>query len=89
MCNVSIYADIHLMYNTGEVINMAVSKAQQKAVNKYMATNYDRINLTVPKGRKEAIQAVASERGESLNGFVTTAIDERIERLQGKTEGGE
>ena len=27
------------------------SKAQQKAVNKYMKNNYDRINLVMPKGR--------------------------------------
>ena len=32
---------------------MAVSKAQQKAVNKYVKSNYDRIELVVkPKGRK-------------------------------------
>ena len=28
-----------------------ISKAQQKAVNKYISNNYDRINLTVPKGK--------------------------------------
>ena len=58
------------------------SKAQQKAVAKYMKNNYDELKIRVPKGRKEAIQAAASTQGESLNGFVTTAIDERIERLQ-------
>ena len=31
------------------------SKAQQKAVNKYMKNNYDRINLVMPKGKKEVI----------------------------------
>ena len=36
---------------------MPVSKAQQRAVNKYMSENYDRINLTVPKGQKEIIKA--------------------------------
>ena len=58
------------------------SKAQQKAVAKYMKNNYDEVKVRIPKGRKEAIQAAASAQGESLNGFVTTAIDERIERLQ-------
>ena len=53
---------------------MAVSKAQQKAVNKYMSANYDRINLTVPKGRKEEIQAFAAITGESVNGFINRAI---------------
>ena len=57
---------------------MAVSKAQQKAVNKYMAANYDRINLTVPKGRKEIIQAHAEANGESVNGFINRAIGEAM-----------
>ena len=57
---------------------MAVSKAQQKAVNKYMAANYDRINLTVPKGKKETIQAHAETQGESVNGFINRAIDHQM-----------
>ena len=32
-----------------------ISKAQQKAVNKYVKNNYDRINVTFPKGQKEII----------------------------------
>lgn len=59
---------------------MPVSKAQQKAVNKYMAAKYDRINLTVPKGEKEAIQAHAAARGESINGFIKRAIAEVMKR---------
>jgi len=59
---------------------MPVSKAQQKAVNKYMAANYDRINLTVPKGKKDIIHAHAAQRGESVNGFINRAIGETIDR---------
>ena len=59
---------------------MPVSKAQQKAVNKYMSENYDRINLTVPKGQKEIIKAHAEARGESVNGFVNRAISEAMDR---------
>lgn len=59
---------------------MPASKAQQKAVNKYMAANYDRINLTVPKGKKDTIQAHAAARGESVNGFINRAIDHEMER---------
>ena len=50
---------------------MPVSKAQQKAVNKYMSENYDRINLPVPKGQKEIIKAHAEAHSESVNGFVS------------------
>ena len=59
---------------------MAVSKAQQKAVNKYMKENYDRVNLTVPKGKKDAIKAHAESRGESVNSFINRAIDETMQR---------
>lgn len=59
---------------------MPASKAQQKAVNKYMKENYDRINLTIPKGQREIIKAHAASRGESVNGFIGRAIDETMER---------
>lgn len=59
---------------------MPASKAQQKAVNKYMKTNYDRVNLTLPKGRKDEIKAHAESMNESVNGFITRAIDETISR---------
>lgn len=55
------------------------SKAQQKAVHKYVKNNYDRIELTVkPKGKKEEIKKHASMQGETLNGFINRAIDEAM-----------
>lgn len=59
---------------------MAVSKAQQKAVHKYVKANYDRLELTVPKGRKEEIKAHAAAYGESVNAFINRAIDHEMER---------
>lgn len=59
---------------------MAVSKAQQKAVNKYMKENYDEFKVRSPKGAKERIKAHAESRGESVNAFINRAIDETIER---------
>lgn len=56
------------------------SKAQQRATNKYIAKAYDRVNLTLPKGRKDEVKAHAEQRGESLNGFIQRAIDETINR---------
>lgn len=64
---------------------MAVSKAQQKAQNRWIAKTYDRINLTLAKGRKAELQAHAAERGESVNGFIGRAIEETMERDK---EGG-
>ena len=73
---------------------MSVSKAQQKAVNKYMSQNYDRINLTVPKGQKEIIKTHAESRGESVNAFLNRASQETMQRdnaapgaSEGQTEG--
>ena len=65
---------------------MAVSKAQQASVNKYVKANYDRINVTLPKGQKEVVQAHASIRGESVNGFINRAIAETMDR---DGEGGD
>ena len=49
---------------------MSTTKAGQKAVNKYVKNNYDRINFTVLKGAKNAIQSVATSQGESVNGYI-------------------
>ena len=67
---------------------MPVPKANQRAVNKYVKNNYDRINVTMPKGKKETIQAHAEARGESVNGFINRAIDHQIsqDRLRGPSE---
>lgn len=54
--------------------------------NKWMAKAYDRVNLTMPKGKKETIQTHAEARGESVNGFINRAIDHEMERDMG---GGE
>ncbi len=59
---------------------MAVSKAQQKAQNKWIAKAYDRVNLTLPKGQKEVVQAHATAHSESVNGFIGRAISETMER---------
>lgn len=59
---------------------MPISEAQRKAVAKFNAANYDRIELRVDKGQKDALKAHAESRGETLNGFVNRAIQETLER---------
>ena len=63
---------------------MPASKAQQKAVAKYMKENYDEIKVRVAKGQRERIKTHAEAQGESVNGFINRAIDETIERDGGK-----
>ena len=52
------------------------TKAQQKAVQKYVQNNYDRIVLTMPKGKKDKIKEYAESKGESVNGYINRLIDE-------------
>lgn len=66
---------------------MAVSKAQQRATANYVKKAYDRIEVKVPKGGKEIIQAHANKMDESsLNAFINRAIKETMERDKGATE---
>ncbi len=59
---------------------MPASKAQQRAVNKYVKDKYDRILLTMPKGQKEIIQTHAETQGESVNAFINRAVSETMVR---------
>ena len=65
---------------------MPTTKAQQKAVNKYIKANYDRMALVFPKGKKQTIKDHAEKHGESVNSFVNRAIDETMERDNSHTE---
>lgn len=59
---------------------MAISNAQKRAVAKYNAANYDRVELRLDKGQKDVVKAHAEAQGESLNAFINRAICEAIER---------
>lgn len=59
---------------------MPVSKAQQKAVAKYAAANYDRIEVKVPKGEKQIFLAYTEKTGESLQGFFYRAAREAMKQ---------
>lgn len=53
---------------------MAITEAQKRAVAKYNAANYDRIEIKVPKGRKADVDAHAKSKGESVNGLVNALL---------------
>jgi predicted DNA binding CopG/RHH family protein len=46
--------------------------------NDYIKEKYDRINLTVPKGRKEEIKKKAAAAGKSVNEYINGLIDNDI-----------
>ena len=64
---------------------MAMSEAKKQANKKWndanMKERYDRIQLVVPKGKKEQIQACAKLSGESVNAFMNRLIDAEIADL--------
>lgn len=64
-------------------------KTSSASKNKWMAKAYDRVNLTMPKGKKEVIQAHAEATGSSVNAFINRAIDETMERDKAAQTGSE
>ena len=62
---------------------MPASKANQRAVHKYVKNNYDRLDVTLPKGKKDVIKEAAGKQGLSVNGFINAAVDEKLERYEG------
>lgn len=62
-------------------------KNSPESINRYMAKAYDRINILVPKGRKDTIKAHAEGQGESMNSFISRAIDHQMEQDNIKKEG--
>lgn len=58
---------------------MAVSKKQQACVNRYITKNYDRINVTVPKGDRDRYKALAARLGMSVNQLFVQAVERYIE----------
>ncbi len=67
---------------------MPISKAQQKAVTKYVKAKYDRFGLTMAKGRLDEIKTAAAAQGESVNAYINTAIAQRMDHDAGTPAGG-
>lgn len=49
-------------------------KAATRAKNKYNANNYDSLRIVIPKGQKQAVEAHAQRKGESINGLVNALL---------------
>lgn len=59
-----------------------VGQAQKEATARYNKNAYDRIDVVVPKGKRERIKAFAAARGISMNKFISDAIERAMEDPQ-------
>ncbi len=59
---------------------MPLTEAQKQSRYKYAKKSLKRIPLDVPKEKYEEIKAAADAAGETVNGYIKKAIDERMER---------
>ena len=57
-----------------------MGKTSSKVKDRYNAKAYDEIKVRVKKGKKDIINAYATEHGMSVNDFINRAIDEKMER---------
>ena len=51
---------------------------QIKYQHEYNKNNYDRIEISVPKGKKAIIKEAAKAAGQSVNEFISQAIAEKM-----------
>ena len=61
-----------------EVINMATTESEKKAVAKYQA-KLDAIKIWAPKGMREIYKAHAEAKGKSLNALIIELLDKDME----------
>lgn len=61
--------------------NNGNATAATRAKNKYRDKNYDRMELTLPKGMKtEIAERVKEGKADSNNAYVVAAVREKMER---------
>lgn len=63
---------------------LAISEAQKRAVAKYNAKSYDRLELKVAKGKKSVLQSIAEKQGKSVNGYIKEAVKAKIKADTGE-----
>ena len=61
----------YAMYHRDKII-------RNRAVQKYVKNNYDRVVLTLPKGKCDEIKRYAELDDKSMNAYIVQAIEEKI-----------
>ena len=62
------------------------TEAQKKAQQKYME-KFVRVEIRMDQQKRDAIQAHAASKGESVNTFINRAIDGQMERDNEQEQG--
>ena len=77
LCNF-IYTYVSI--NSGQEVHSLAkySDAQKEATARYNKKTYDRIDVVVPKGKRQIIKDFAASQGKSLNRFICDAIDREM-----------
>ncbi len=58
---------------------MAYSQASNRATQKYVKANYERIYLVCKKGQKEKYQSLAEMSEKSLNQYIIDLLEEKLQ----------
>ena len=53
---------------------MAKTKTSSAVKQRYHEKAYDRLAITIPKGQKQAVEAHAQGKGQSVNGLVNALL---------------
>ena len=91
-----IQYDLHIhttasdgMFSPEEIVEKARQRGEEKPVfnqiayqNDYNREKYDRVNLTMKKGKKALVKEAAAAAGQSVNEFINAAIDKALQNGQ-------
>jgi hypothetical protein len=77
LCSLYVAQRRVILYIIIEVVYMAERKAKWQ--NDYIKRHYDRVNLILPGGQKETVNAAADAAGVSLNEYIVQAIKAKMD----------
>ena len=64
------------------------TEARKEGNKRWDEKNLDRVSIAMPKGKKDEIKLAATVAGESMNQYMLSAINLRMERDNAATEEG-
>lgn len=54
------------------------TESQKNAIYKHLAEKTDRMDIRMPKGKKEEYKALAERKGKSLNGLILELLENEL-----------